>query len=365
MSIQSAILGYGFLLLFNKLTDFFPFTLQDSVILQTVSVATCTMPLTAGFVGIVPALSIYFKRLLDDDTSTAFLVTATSQIIWCFSIAFLGVFLAIPLRKLYILEKKLLFPFGVASASVLLLFQGLSSESDFEDSEASQKPIPEVAHPGNLLNTNTNKYFWLIFFFTFALSAALHILFFFFPFLDNFKIFDWIHFHTATEWQWWIRISFGHIGQGMLLGFKCVFIMFLGSLFSWGILGPIAYSRKWCFPVIDWYSGCDSWVLWVAITILVSESFAHAIILCFRTLSSISDSRYVSPISVQLPFDPESSISEELDIPDSSPRQESRYTTLNFYPISKYIWISGFILSTILCCLIGSLYFRMNVLFLF
>jgi len=55
-SLQSAVLGFG---LFKSLQRFGwgqDFTVAECVIVQTTAVATATMPLAAGLVGVVPAL---------------------------------------------------------------------------------------------------------------------------------------------------------------------------------------------------------------------------------------------------------------------------------------------------------------------
>lgn len=59
MSLQSALLGYALLQL--PLPTFIsppdrPFSPQENVVLQTTAVATGTLPLAAGLVGIIPAL---------------------------------------------------------------------------------------------------------------------------------------------------------------------------------------------------------------------------------------------------------------------------------------------------------------------
>jgi uncharacterized oligopeptide transporter (OPT) family protein len=55
-SLQSAVLGFG---LFKTLQRFGwgrDFTVAENVIVQTTAVATATMPLAAGLVGVVPAM---------------------------------------------------------------------------------------------------------------------------------------------------------------------------------------------------------------------------------------------------------------------------------------------------------------------
>jgi uncharacterized oligopeptide transporter (OPT) family protein len=65
MSLQSALLGYALMSLprpsFLSRIPFLtpserPFTPQENVVLQTTAVATGTLPLAAGLVGIIPAL---------------------------------------------------------------------------------------------------------------------------------------------------------------------------------------------------------------------------------------------------------------------------------------------------------------------
>ena len=143
MSIQSALLGRLLGLMFKK-----PFTASENVILQTTAVATGTMPLAAGFVGIIPALSLLDRRKDGADPVYFDWVTAVS---WSFGIAFFGsvshiiftlthplqlysVFLAVPLRKQtvstgysfgsvltleQIIKEKLPFPSGTATAQLI------------------------------------------------------------------------------------------------------------------------------------------------------------------------------------------------------------------------------------------------------
>lgn len=58
-SLQSSVLGYG---IFRSLSvcwiEAGTFSELENVMLQTVAVATATMPLAGGFVGIIPALKM-------------------------------------------------------------------------------------------------------------------------------------------------------------------------------------------------------------------------------------------------------------------------------------------------------------------
>jgi len=82
MSIQSALLGF-------LVSKFLPtrLTPQEIIVVQTTAVATGTMPLAAGFVGILPALT-----LLDElrDGSPPIYLSWVAAVGWSCSVAFFG-----------------------------------------------------------------------------------------------------------------------------------------------------------------------------------------------------------------------------------------------------------------------------------
>jgi uncharacterized oligopeptide transporter (OPT) family protein len=85
MSLQSALVGFGLLktlpaALPKLLPLRKPFTPQENVILQTVAVATGTMPLAAGLVGIIPALEM---MTLDLDGREGIVLGYWSLVLWC------------------------------------------------------------------------------------------------------------------------------------------------------------------------------------------------------------------------------------------------------------------------------------------
>ncbi|KAG0203805.1 hypothetical protein BGX28_004046 [Mortierella sp. GBA30] len=115
MSLQSSLLGFA---IFKTLKPYLkvPFGPAENIVLQSIAVATGTMPLAAGFVGIIPALQMLTKE--DTPTGPIFL-TATELILWCLAIAFFGVFIAVPLRRQVIIKEKLPFPSGTATAQMI------------------------------------------------------------------------------------------------------------------------------------------------------------------------------------------------------------------------------------------------------
>ena len=88
MSLQSALLGFGIFKLVPKVfPNSRPFTVQENVVLQTTAVATGTMPLAAGLVGIVPALEMLNEEL---DGQGPVVLGFGKLVCWCLAVAFFG-----------------------------------------------------------------------------------------------------------------------------------------------------------------------------------------------------------------------------------------------------------------------------------
>ena len=152
-SIQAAVLGHAIYILEapqwapvccrGRRT---PLSVSETVILQTVSVAAATMPLAAGFVGILPALT-----LLTPDEARGRLTrfSAGQEVVWTLALVFFGVFLAVPLRHRFIVVEELKFPSGTATAVAIQALNSASaglptSSAPQEDSGAdvAERPVP-------------------------------------------------------------------------------------------------------------------------------------------------------------------------------------------------------------------------------
>ena len=82
MPLQSALIGFLLSRIFAS-----SITPQENVVVQTTAVATGTMALAAGFVGIIPALGLL--NVVQDGTPPIHL-SWTAALAWSFAVAYYG-----------------------------------------------------------------------------------------------------------------------------------------------------------------------------------------------------------------------------------------------------------------------------------
>ncbi|KAH9930132.1 OPT oligopeptide transporter protein-domain-containing protein [Fomitopsis serialis] len=181
MSLQSALIGF-------LVSKFFPTPMspQENVVLQTIAVATGTMPLAAGFVGILPALS-----LLDEERDGV----PALHLSWLDAVGW----------SLAIIEEQLAFPSGTATAQLIsVLHQIPPPDTTPTARQRHGSGIPDPDTPGM-------------------------------PMEEEHLVAD------ADEWLWTFtpvcRIS-GKVS--IIMGFPTTLSMNLGMLVGWAILSPVA-----------------------------------------------------------------------------------------------------------------------------
>ena len=119
MPMPSALIGYAYFKTVARYLSY-PFTPVENVLVQTVAGAVGTMPLGAGFVGVIPALNFLLKSSEQGPLS----ISLWRLILWAVGICFFGVFIAVPLRKEVLIREKLKFPSGTATALMIGVLHG-------------------------------------------------------------------------------------------------------------------------------------------------------------------------------------------------------------------------------------------------
>ncbi|KAG9104215.1 hypothetical protein FRC06_004432 [Ceratobasidium sp. 370] len=331
MSMQSALLGYLVSLMFPR-----PITIQENVVLQTTAVATGTMPLAAGFVGIIPALGLLdYER----DHAHPIRVGLTDGILWGCAVALFGVFLAPPLRRQMIVKEELVFPSGTATAQLIaVLHQKSDGVEDAEQAEghrsvsritrrrgyvvlptADPTAITQTSQAPDVAGSESTdvedslyqpdvSHSWRVLGTSFAASSLLTLSSYFFPVVFNMPLFG---VYLAREWLWYFSPSLSYVGQGIIMGFPTTLSMSLGMVFGWGVLSPISKLKGWApGPVGDMITGARGWILWVSLSIICADSFVSITPTVYRILKSAYAtlvSKRVATVGEEVPEDePES-----------------------------------------------------------
>ncbi|KAH8096690.1 OPT oligopeptide transporter protein-domain-containing protein [Cristinia sonorae] len=277
MSLQSALIGF----LFSKLLPT-PITAQENIVLQTTAVATGTMPLAAGFVGILPALGLLDE---DRDGSPPIHLSWLASIGWSCAVAYFGVFLSPPLRKQVIIEEQLAFPSGTATAQLVSVLHelpppdtsnmrrraGYTQLDTDEDHASASDSTPLRTDPEQRRDhVEATPEGWSALIWSFLASGVMTLSAYFFPVIFSIPLFGT---SLAKNWLWTFTPSLSYIGQGIIMGFPTTVSMNLGMLVGWAVLSPISKHSGWApGPVGDMTTGARGWILWTSLAIMCTDS---------------------------------------------------------------------------------------------
>lgn len=299
MSLQSSLIGYLLSRLINA-----RISPQENVVLQTTAVATGTMPLAAGFVGILPALG-----LLDEekDGSPPVHLSWLASVGWSCAVAFFGVFLSPPIRKQVIIEEELAFPSGTATAQLVSVLHQIPppdsmrrrrgyTELDTEDNEEPEtrpvEPGPSIDAEGSREIAVSEPEGWSALTWSFLASGLMTLLAYFFPIIFSIPLFGE---YLAREWLWTFTPSLSYIGQGIIMGFPTTLSMNLGMLVGWAVLSPLSKFSGWApGPVGDMTSGARGWILWPSLAIMCTDSLVSLTPVVIEIVQKILAKRFIS-----------------------------------------------------------------------
>ncbi|RCI05758.1 hypothetical protein CU098_001285, partial [Rhizopus stolonifer] len=270
MSLQSSLLGFAIFKPFQPMLRH-TFGPIENVVLQTTAVATATMPLAAGFVGVIPAMELMTKS---DHPTGPVILSGQQLILWSLAVAFFGVFFAIPLRKQTIIREKL----NVRKRK-RPEYQPLIQKTQTHYATVPQQNQASFEYSWSL------KLHGLIA--SFTASSIYTLLSYFVPAINVLPVFNWLTFGYVDmrAWEWYFTPSFSYIGQGIIMGLPTTLSMLLGCVVGWGILSPMAYYAGWApGPVDDWKTGSKGWILWISLGVMIAESCISLLIVLVKTI---------------------------------------------------------------------------------
>lgn len=386
-SLQSALVGYGLIKLLPRTSERISldvtghhdqsrsgrlfwswfgqgsFTPQENAVLQAAAVALGSMPLTAGLIGVVPALAQL--RPAKDHGAQPLILDGTSLLLWSAALAFFGVFFAGPIRKRVIITEKLTFPSGTATAHLISVLHGSKLRAESSNKVATLGVRDHRAHRRRQTSISDDDYdamerllaranlgeqdesssaddesfagwqSWPALLWAFAISGTFTIASALFPALYALPVFDVLPPHNlAARWGWYFTPSLSYVGQGVIMGFHTTASMMLGAIFGWAVLSPLAHHKGWTSgEPMDTEHGSKAWILWISLAIMTAESFAGLAIIIMTSFKSSA---------------PESAVSHDAD------QDEPQSRLPHGKVIVAGLTISSMLAITVMCLLFGS-----------
>ena len=256
MSVAAALLSFGFWQLLHKTTGSRSWNILENNVNQTAASAAASIS-SAGLVAPIPALTLLTGQKL----TWAFLS------VWVFSVAFLGVIVAIAMRQQMLVNEKLKFPYGIATAETLkemyargteamakvrMLLAGAALAGGVKAINGWVVAIPKLLIPIGIATKAT------------ALKAA------------------GITTVSMKNLGFLIDPSFLMIGGGMIMGMKAALSVLVGAVIAWlimapeiidaGALPPDAIQHMVDKPDGVWFKPLVGWLLWPGVAMMVTAS---------------------------------------------------------------------------------------------
>lgn len=339
MSLPSALLGFAIFKTFSDSLDF-QFTDVENVFVQSVAVSVGTGPLAYGFVGIIPAIE---KFLTAKETGLGRVINLSlwDLILWSIGLGFFGIFFAVPLRKQVIVKEKLPFPSGSATATLISVLHNTElKESSQESKFRTAVPELEINSPlEQSLKVDSYRKNARTLVYTFLVSSVYTVTSYFVPQIRELAIFGpWLSRH----YLWNFQPSPAYIGQGIIMGLPTVSYMMFGAILGWGVLAPLVQKWQWTTgPVDDWKTGAQGWILWIALSVMVSDSIVSFLSIIIK--STIYQLKLRRTDLQELQRLLERSDDEEVD---------------DKYLVSRNVTIAGIVISTTVCVIAIDLIFH-------
>ncbi|MED6143212.1 putative metal-nicotianamine transporter ysl8 [Stylosanthes scabra] len=228
LNVSAGLLGFFFLKTWTKFLEKSgmlrqPFTRQENTVIQTCVVASSGIAFSGGFGSYLFGMS---KRVADQTSESSDFKNPKLgwMIAFLFVVSFLGLFSVVPLRKIMIIDFKLTYPSGTATAHLI---------NSFHTPQGAKLAKKQVKVLGK---------------------------FFSFSFLWGF--FQW--FYTATDQcgfqafpslglkayhnKFYFDFSATYIGVGMICPYIINISVLLGGILSWGLMWPLIENKEG-----DWY----------------------------------------------------------------------------------------------------------------
>ncbi|KAH9780997.1 putative metal-nicotianamine transporter YSL5 [Citrus sinensis] len=269
LNVSAGLLGFFFVKTWTKFLENSrilrqPFTRQENTVIQTCVVASSGIAFSGGFGSYLLGMSDRIA-IQSEDTNLGYKNLSLTWIIgFLFVVSFLGLFSVVPLRKIMIIDFKLTYPSGTATAYLI---------NSFHTTAGAKLAKKQVRTLGKFFSFS---FLWG--FFQWFFTAGDNCGFVSFP---TFGL-------KAYEYRFYFDFSAIYVGVGMICPYIINISVLLGGILSWGLMWPLIEKRKG-----DWYSadlsptslqGLQGYKVFISIALILGDGLYNFCKVLSRTL---------------------------------------------------------------------------------
>ncbi|XP_043695228.1 probable metal-nicotianamine transporter YSL7 isoform X2 [Telopea speciosissima] len=304
LNVSAGLLGFFFVKTWTKFLEKTgwlkqPFTRQENTVIQTCVVASSGIAFSGGFGSYLFGMSSVVAN--QETNFTDALNVKNPQPAWMigflFVVSFIGLFSVVPLRKIMIIDFRLTYPSGTATAHLI---------NSFHTPEGAKVAKKQVKTLGKFFSFS---FLWG--FFQWFFTAGNNCGFTAFP---TFGL-------QAFNKSFYFDFSATFVGVGMICPHIINVSVLVGSILSWGIMWPLIGNKAGV-----WYSaslpssslsGLQGYKVFISIAMILGDGLYNFVKVLSRTIISLSQEirikrKDVLPVADQnLPASPLPSYDDE------------------------------------------------------
>lgn len=269
LNVSAGLLGFFFVKTWTKLLEKSgllkqPFTRQENTVIQTCVVASSGIAFSGGFGSYLFGLSQRISKLSSADIND-FKNPSLGWIIgFLFIVSFLGLFSVVPLRKIMIIDFKLTYPSGTATAHLI---------NSFHTPRGAKLAKKQVRTLGKFFSFS---FLWGFFQWFFTAGDDCGFV--------NFPTFGL----KAYKNKFYFDFSATYVGVGMICPYIINISVLIGGILSWGLMWPLIEKRKG-----DWFSaelplssfhGLQGYKVFISIALILGDGVYNFVKVLATTL---------------------------------------------------------------------------------
>ncbi|KAK7301982.1 hypothetical protein RJT34_12859 [Clitoria ternatea] len=271
LNISAGLLGFFFVKTWTKLLAksgllMQPFTRQENTVIQTCVVAASGIAFSGGFGSYMFGMSSDIAKQSPEASSAKDVKDPGLgwMIGFLFVVSFLGLFSVVPLRKIMIVDFKLTYPSGTATAHLI---------NSFHTTEGAKLAKKQVRALGKFFSFS---FFWG--FFQWFFTAGDGCGFASFP---TFGL-------KAYQSQFFFDFSATYVGVGMICPYIINISLLVGGVLSWAVMWPLIANKKGDWFPADLKSsslhGLQGYKVSIAIAMILGDGLYNFVKVLGRTL---------------------------------------------------------------------------------